>query len=71
MNTYQASLEALTANVKDTYRKLKRDGVTGMSKRNLRQVTSTRGVTVPAGVFDRLFDEAIEAAKLPEGFIYE
>lgn len=71
MNDYQASLKALTANIKAAVRKAKKDGTVGIAKRCLRQLTSTRGVTVPPSAFERLYDDALAAAKLPAGFVYE
>ena len=71
MNDYQASLEALTKNIKTAVRRMRREGVVAMAKKNLRQVVSTSGVTVHPTAFDRLLDEAIATAKLPRGFIYE
>ncbi len=55
-------VDIMTKNVKDKVRELKDDGVVGMSRRNLRQIVSTRGITVPPSAFDRLLDEAIQKA---------
>lgn len=71
MNDYQASLEALTKNIKAAARQAKKDGTVAIGKRCLRQLTSTRGVTVPPSAFERLYDDALAAAKLPAGFVYE
>lgn len=60
--SWESSLAALTENVKRKVQELKRDQVTGMSRGNLRQIVSTRGIDVPPGRFDDLLDEAIELA---------
>lgn len=71
LNEWTESLNALTANIKAAVREAKRDQITGMSRGNLRQIVSTRGVNVPnQNAFERLLDQAIERANLPAGFIY-
>ena len=70
LSAWDESLAALTANIRTKVRELKRDGVTGMGRANLRQIVSTRGVNVPnANAFERLLDQAIERADA-QGFIY-
>lgn len=70
VSTWTESLKAMTVNVQAKYRELRRDEITGISRANLRQIVSTRGVNVPPGKFDRLLDQAIEHAEFPTGFIY-
>ena len=71
MNAYETSLEALTKNIKTAARRAKKDGTVAIGKRCLRQLTSTNGVSVHPSAFERLFDDALAAAKLPAGFVYE
>lgn len=59
---WETSLAALTKSVKEKLRELKAEGTTRMSRANLRQIVSTRGVTVPPARFDELLDAAIKAA---------
>jgi hypothetical protein len=69
LNQWTASLQALAGNMRAKHRELKKDGTVSMSRANFRQIVSTRGVTVPVSAFDRLFDQAIDRADLPTGFI--
>lgn len=66
-DVWSQSLRALRANLQKLHGQLRQDGITGMSHRNLRQIVSTRGVTVPPSTFDRLFSEALRV--LPAGFV--
>lgn len=70
LGSWVASLDALTANVERECCKLRRDGVVGMSRANLRQIVSTAGVHVPPASFDRLLDQALNRANVPTGFFY-
>lgn len=67
---WAAQVDVMAKNIKDKVRELKTDGVVGMSKRNMRQVVSTRGISVSPSAFDRLLDEAIKKAGVGR-FIYE
>jgi hypothetical protein len=52
-------MEAIAENVRNTIKKAKREGTTGMSIDCLFQCTSTKGVTVPVGVYRRMFEECV------------
>lgn len=62
LNAWQASLDALTNNVKVCVRQCRRQGTIAMSRANLRQIVPTNGVHVAPAAFDRLLDQAIERA---------
>ena len=69
-STWEEQVDVMAKNIKDKMRELKADGVVGMSKRNLRQIVSTRGISVAPGVFDRLLEDAIKKAGAGK-FFYE
>ena len=51
-------------NIGDYIKFAKKDGVIGMSVANLKQVTTTKGVTIPVGEYHREFERlAAEVAK--------
>lgn len=70
LDRWSTSLDALTANVERKYRELRKDGVVGMGRNNLRMIVSTAGVHVAPSAFGRLFDQALERANVPAGFFY-
>lgn len=59
MDAWDSSLKALKRNLRTLLAELRDDGITGMSRGNIRQIVSTRGVTVPPSMFDRLLDRAL------------
>ena len=69
-STWEEQVDVMAKNIKDKMRELKADGVVGMSKRNLRQIVTTRGISVAPGVFDRLLEDAIKKAGAGK-FFYE
>lgn len=57
-------MEAIKKNIAAQIRKLKADGIVGMSIDNLRQITPTTGVTCAIPMYRPLFAQAAaEAAK--------
>jgi hypothetical protein len=69
-STWEEQVDVLAKTIKDKVRELKADGIVGMARRNLRQIISTRGISVAPSAFDRLLDEAITKAGVGK-FIYE
>lgn len=69
LNDWTKSLHALAGNMRAKHRECRKDGTVSMSRENFRMIVSTRGVNVPVSAFDRLFDQAIDYAQLPKGFI--
>ena len=59
---WDTSLQAMVRNIKEYIKRARRQGTTGMSRGNLRQVVSTDGLTIPPAFFDKLLDAAIEQA---------
>ena len=68
---YTRSLTALTENLRTTVKNARRDGITSMSRANIRQVVGTFGVMVPPSAFDRLLDDAIAESPMVKAFIRE
>lgn len=68
MNDYTKSLPIMVANVKAKVKELRRDGTTGMSIANLRQIVSTKGITVAPAQFDSLLRDAIDQSRLTSYF---
>lgn len=50
-----STTEVLSRNIADAIRKAKRDGVTGMSISNLRQLTSTAGLMCSPAEYNEVF----------------
>jgi len=70
MGDYNESLKCYVRNMKAMIAKAKRDGIVGMSRANLRQIVSTKGLTIPPAAFDRLVDDAIRIVKVKGFAIY-
>lgn len=69
---YQEAVNILSANISSYIKSAKRGGTVGMSKGNLRQVVSTKGVNLPnTNAFMRAFDDAVKVAAGAKGFVYE
>lgn len=70
---WQDNVTVLANNITKAVRSAKADGIVGMSKDNLRQIVSTKGLGYigpnPQNAFIRLFDDALAKAKLPAGFL--
>ena len=47
--------ETIRGNIKATIKKAKKDGIVGMSLANLKQITSTAGVTVSVSEYHQQF----------------
>ena len=59
------NVAVLTQSIKKAVQSAKKDGTTAMSKANLKQVISTRGVNLPnRNAFERAFEEAVSKAGL-------
>jgi len=52
-----ASADKMYDLIKKTIRKARRDGITGMSLANLKQITPTTGLTCPPAEYHRAFPE--------------
>jgi len=50
-------MNQLEKNIADAIKAAKRDGIVGMSMRNLKQVTPTRGLTISVAEYHATFDE--------------
>ena len=68
---YASSVTVLVQNIKDYINNAKRNGTVGMSKTNLKQVVSTRGVDCATNEFDKAFDEAVSKVKVSGFDIYD
>ena len=51
----------LSEHLVETIQAAKRDGITGMSLANLRQITPTTGLTCSVEEFDRMFPEVADS----------
>ncbi len=67
-NEYTKSLAAMVINVKEAAKVMRRGGIVSMSMGNLRQVVSTKGITIEPSQFDALLKEAVSAARLTSYF---
>lgn len=56
----KTTTEVLTQNITDTIRRIRRDGVVGMSYANLKQITPTRGLRCHPAEYHRLFPQVAE-----------
>ena len=70
MNEWENNLKRFTDNVKRDYKKIRKNGTSGMSIRNFRQIVDTKGITIPPAQFDRLLECAINQANIPNSFFY-
>lgn len=70
LNEWSNNVETVAKNIKAKVRKLKAEGIVGMTRDNLKIVTPTTGVTIGGGpnAYERLFDQAIERCGI-RGFI--
>lgn len=66
---FDDSVEELATRIKDAFDQAKKEGTTSMSKANLKQLVSTRGLRFAnPNVFNRAFDDAIQRLKTEPGF---
>ena len=70
LNDWSESVDTLAKSIKAKVRELKREGITGMGRDNLKMVVSTAGLKIAPNpsAFARCFEQALEAANLG-GFI--
>lgn len=68
---WQDNVTLMARHIDAAVAKAKREGIVGMSRKNLRQIVSTQGVRVAPHAFDRLLDEAIRKADIPANWLYE
>ncbi len=70
---WQDNVTVLANNITKAVRDARVNGTVGMSRDNLRQIVSTKGLGYigpnPQNSFYRLFDDAVEKAKIPAGFL--
>lgn len=69
---WDKNVSILASNIRAAMRDNTAHGIVGLSRANLKQIVSTRGLTIAANpsTFDRCFEQALEAAKLPKGYVY-
>ena len=71
---WQDNVTVLANNIAKAVRDARKQGTVKMGRDNLKQIVSTRGLGYigpnPQNAFERLFDDAVKAAKLPAGFLY-
>lgn len=68
--SYEEALQVYAKNMKDYIRAALKEGTVGMSRTNLKQVVSTRGIDIHPSAFNRLFDEAVNSVKVKGFEIY-
>jgi len=69
MSPYQENVTRYTALIRAAIVNARRDGITAMSRENLRAVTSTRGLSFPnANACARGFDDALTQIDRVRGF---
>ena len=69
--SYDKSLVIYVNNMKVTIRRAKKDKIVGMSRENLKQIVSTRGIDIPVSAFHRLFDDAVKQVNIKGFNIYD
>jgi hypothetical protein len=67
-SVYDEAVNILEKHLREYIAKAKRQGTVGMSKANLKQVVSTRGLRIPASAFDRAFNDAVSRLGNVHGF---
>ena len=68
LNAWTENVDTMANNLKTLVKQLRKEGTVSMARANVRQLVSTKGITVAPAQFDRLLDQAIERADL-EKFI--
>ena len=67
MNEREKAVKTLSANIRQSVKRAKQRGITGMSLANLKQVTPTKGLTCEVGMYHTIFPEV--ARKVAKGFL--